>query len=373
VRAEIRRREFPITESWVYFDTASYGPHPRRYVQTIADVASQLSTGPLGTTSSGIEGVRSAAARILQAPEANVAVLRSTGEGINLVTGGQDWQADDEVILYELDFPSLIAPWVALAERGVKVIVVADRGRNRFDAEDFERLLSPRTRAIAVSLVNNTTGFRAPVEALAELCRSRGLWYCIDAVQAVGSVLVDAPSLQADVVSAHGYKFQLSGFGYGIAYLSDRAIGELDVGQVGMRNLEPGDGRSLFESGLKLYPTARRFEPSVPNLPAVLAMRESLELLLEVGLESIDAHNRELCRRLVDGLTEKGYEVITSQRQGESAGLVCAIKPGRDPESIREHLLSRQIVCAVRGGKIRFAPHLFNTLDEVEQVIAALP
>ena len=186
-------------------------------------------------------------------------------------------------------------------------------------------------------------------------------------------MLVNAPSLQADVVTAHGYKFQLSGFGYGIAYLSDRAISELDVTHVGMRNLQAGDGRPLFESGLNLYPTARRFEPSVPNLPAILAMRESLELLLEAGLESIDAHNRQLCQRLVDGLTDKGYVVITSQRQGESAGLVCATKPGVDPESIHEHLLSRQIVCAVRGGKIRFAPHLFNTLDEVEQVIAALP
>jgi cysteine desulfurase/selenocysteine lyase len=371
--AEIRSREFPITDSWVYFDTASYGPHPRRYVRTIADVASQLSTDPLGTMSSDVEGVRSAAARLLQAPEANVALVRSTGEGINLVSGGLEWQAGDEVILYELDFPSLVAPWLALADRGVKVVVVGDNGRQRFDVEDFERLVSPRTRAIAVSLVINTTGFRTPVEALAELCRSRGLWFSVDAVQAVGSVLVDAPSLKADVVAAHGYKFQLSGFGYGIAYLSDRAIAELDVAQVGSRNLQGGEGPTLFESGINLYPTARRFEPSVPNLPAILAMGESLELLLEVGLEHIDAHNRQLCQRLVDGLTERGYVVVTSQREGESAGIVCAIKPGLDPDAIREHLLTRQIVCAVRSGKIRFAPHLFNTLGEVEQLIAALP
>jgi selenocysteine lyase/cysteine desulfurase len=220
--AEIRRREFPITNSWLYFDTATYGPHPRRYVQAISDIAGRLSTDPLGTTSASVEGVRSAAAQLLGAPEANVALLRSTGEGTNLVTGGLDWHAGDEVILYELDFPSLVAPWIALGERGVNVAVVADRGRHRFEVEDFERLLSPRTRAISVSLVNNTTGFRAPVEALAELCRARGLWFSVDAVQAIGSVVVDVPSLQADVVSAHGYKFQMSGFGYALVYLSDR-------------------------------------------------------------------------------------------------------------------------------------------------------
>ena len=371
--AEIRRREFPIIDSWLYFDTATYGPHPRRYVQTISDVADRLSTGLLGTTSEGVEGVRSASAQLLGAPEANVALLRSTGEGTNLVTGGLEWHAGDEVILYELDFPSLVAPWLALGERGVNVAVVADRGRHRFEVEDFERLLSPRTRAVSVSLVNNTTGFRAPVEALAELCRARGLWFTVDAVQAVGSVLVDVPSLQADVVSAHGYKFQMSGFGYALVYLSDRAIDTLGVPHIGIRNLQPGDGRRLFESGLELYPNARRFEPSVPNLPAILAMHASLELLLEAGLAQIDAHNRGLCQRLIEGLLRKGYDMVTSQRPGESAGIVCAVKPGVDQESIREHLANRRIVCAVRGGRIRFAPHLFNTLDEVEQVIASLP
>jgi cysteine desulfurase/selenocysteine lyase len=293
-----------------------------------------------------------------------VALLRSTGEGINLVTGGLDWHAGDEVILYELDFPSLVAPWIALGERGVNVAVVADRGRHRFEVEDFERLLSPRTRAISVSLVNNITGFRAPVEALAELWRARGLWFTVDAVQAIGSVVVDVPSLQADVVSAHGYKFQVSGFGYALVYVSDRAIDTLAVPHIGIHNLEPGDGRTLFESGLELYPNARRFEPSVPNLPAILAMGASLQLLLEAGPAQIDAHNRGLCKALVEGLLQKGYAVVTSQRPGESAGIVCAAKPGVDQESIREHLANRSIVCAVRGGRIRFSPHLFNTLDE---------
>lgn len=370
--AAIRQREFSITSSWLYFDTATYGPHPRRYVQTMSDVAERLSSEPIDTTAAGIEGVRSAAARLLRAPEANVALLRSTGEGTNLVTGGLDWHAGDEVILYELDFPSLLAPWLALAERGVNVAIVADRGRYRFDVEDVERLLSPRTRAISISLVNNITGFRAPVEALAELCRTRGLWFTVDAVQAIGSVQVDVPALGADVVSAHGYKFQLSGFGYGLAYLSDRAIDTLRVPHVGTSNLQ-SDGRSLFESGLELHANARRFEPSVPNLPAVLAMGASLELLLEAGSAEIDAHNRQLCQRLVEGLLQKEYEVVTSQRPGESAGIVCAVKPGVDPDSIREHLAARRIVCAVRGGRLRFAPHLFNTRDEVEQVIAALP
>jgi cysteine desulfurase/selenocysteine lyase len=371
--AEIRRREFPITDRWLYFDTATYGPHPKRYVEAMAATANDLSTGILGESSSGIERVRAAGAQLLHAPLDNVALLRSTGEGVNLVAGGLTWQTDDEVILYELDFPSLVAPWLALAARGVKVAVVADGGRRRFEVEDVERLVSPRTRAIAVSLVNNITGFRAPVEALAELCRARGIWFIVDAVQAVGSLNVDAPALLADVVSAHGYKFLVSGFGHALAYVSDRALAELVVAHPGVNNLDPAGEGTLFDTGLHLYPSARRFEPGVPNLPSMLAMERALELLLEVGPDRIEAHNRLLCAQLTAGLAEKGYSVVTSQRPGESAAIVCATRPGVAPEQVREQLLSKRIVCAVRGGHLRFAPHLFNTLDEVAELVSELP
>jgi cysteine desulfurase / selenocysteine lyase len=371
--ADIRQREFPITDAWTYFDTATYGPHPRRYVQTMAAAASALSTAPLGTTGAGIETVRDSAARLLHAPLDHVALLRSTGEGTNLVTSGLRWQPGDEVILYELDFPSLIAPWLALAERGVAVAIIADNGRHRFEMEDVERLISPRTRAISVSLVNNLTGFRAPVERLAELCRARGLWFTVDAVQALGSLDVDAPSLGADVVSAHGYKFLLSGFGYALAYVSDRAIQDLAVAHVSGSNIQSPDGASLFDAGVKLLPDARRFEPSMPNLPAMLAMGASLDLLLEAGPERIDAHNRALCARLADGLNRRGFTLVTSSRPGEAAGIVCAVHPNIELDAIREHLQQRQIVCAVRGGQLRFAPHLFNTPDEVDQLVRELP
>ena len=357
----------------MYFDAATYGPHPRRYVQAITDIATRLSTDLLGQTSSQLEGVRASAAQLLHSPVEQVALLRSTGEGTNLIASGVPWQSGDEVILYELDFPSLIAPWLAQADRGVKIRVIEDRGRNRFDIDDFRQLLTPHTRAISVSLVNNTTGFRAPVEGIAALCREHGLWFTVDAVQAVGSVDVDAPSIGADIVVAHSYKFLLSGFGQAIAYLSERAIERLSVPHVGLRNLHSSPGASLLESGLQLYASARKFEPSNPNLAATLAMGTSIDLLLEVGPSRIEQHNRELCRRLRDGLLEKGYELITSDLPGESAGLVCAVTHGVPVESIQKKLAAEHIQCAVRGGNLRFAPHLYNTLDEVDRLVELLP
>jgi len=360
------RLEFPITREWVYLDHATYGPHPRRYVEALSRVARDLSEEVLGTTSMRVEDVRASASRLLHAPTEQVALLRSTGEAMSLVATGVDWHADDEVILYELDFPSLIAPWLA---SGVKVQVVRDRGRGCFDVADFVDLMSPRTRAVAVSLVNNTTGFRAPLEQLGRICAERGIWFSVDAVQAIGSVDVDVPSLNADVVAAHSYKFLLSGFGQGVAYFSERAIRELKVPHVGLRNIQPSPGGSLFDTGVHLYESAQKFEPSAPNLAATLAMGACLELLLDVGPERVAAHNLALCRRLADGVIGKGYSLVCP----EHAGLVCVRKDGLDMASVQQKLAAEHIMCAVRGGNLRFAPHLYNTLEEVEQVLQALP
>jgi cysteine desulfurase / selenocysteine lyase len=367
------RDEFPITHEWTYFDHATYGPHPRTYVETMSRAAEALAAQPLGSTSAGVEKVRSAAATLLHAPADQVALLRSTGEGTQLVATGVQWQPGDEVILYELDFPGLIAPWLALSDRGIRVRVVKDRGRNRFDVDDVEQLLSARTRAMSVSLVNNITGFRAPVEQLGELCRGRNIWFTVDAVQAVGSIDVDALSFGADVVVSASYKFLLSDFGQAVGYVSERALAELKVPHVGTRNLQMSGAGTLFETGLHMFPTARKFEPSNPNLPAVFAMRAAIELLLELGIERIESHNRQLCRQLSQGLEAKGYTLITSQRENESAGLVCAVHPTLSSQQIHADLEAEHILCAVRHGHLRFAPHVYNTAEEVEQILEALP
>jgi selenocysteine lyase/cysteine desulfurase len=372
-RDTLRHHEFPITAEWVYFDHATYGPHPRRYVDTLTRVADHLSMDVLGNTSAGLDGVRSTSATLLHSPVDQVALLRSTGEGTNLVATGVQWEPGDEVILYELDFPGLIAPWLALADRGIRIRMVEDRGRNRFDVDDVQQLISPRTRAVSVSLVNNITGFRAPVEQLSALCNARNIWFTVDAVQALGSIDFDAPSLGADVVVAASYKFLLSGFGQAVAYLSGRALTELRVPHIGVRNLRMNPAGTLFETGLDLFTTARKFEPSNPNLAAMFAMRAAIELLLELDVERIEAHNRMLCAQLVEGLQAKGYGLVTSQRPSESAGLVCAVHPRIPSEQIQADLAAQRIMCAVRHGHLRFAPHVYNTPGEVERILVALP
>ncbi|MGH7922099.1 MAG: aminotransferase class V-fold PLP-dependent enzyme [Candidatus Dormibacteraceae bacterium] len=366
------RDEFPITRSCVYLDSATYGPHSLRYVGTLTEVAERLSREPLGTTSTRIEQVRASAARLIHASPERVSFMHSTSEGATLLAQGLDWRSGDEVILYEHEFPGSVAPWLSLADRGVRVRVIPDRDRQRFELDDIDALLSPRTRVICVSLVNNLNGFRAPVAAIRELCAGRDIWIACDAVQAMGALDLDVAALGADVVAAHGYKFLLSGFGNSAVYFSDRALRELHLRMVGSRN-SGGDTPELLHRGLTPPTDGKRFEISVPNLPSLIAMGESLDLLLEVGMEEIEDHVLDLSARLMAGARERGYGIASSELSGERSAVVSMTPTGMPAADVHAQLRERGVVCALRDGRLRFACHLFNTEEEIDEAVAALP
>ncbi|HEX6348973.1 MAG TPA: aminotransferase class V-fold PLP-dependent enzyme [Candidatus Dormibacteraeota bacterium] len=369
----IDAEEFPITRDRIYFDHATFGPPPRRYVQAAADFTSRMSEEGLpdlfSLSQEGVDGVRDKAARLFGCSPEQVAFIRATSHGVNLVAEGLSWREGDEVVIYELDHPSGVMPWLNLRDRGVRVRIVEDRGRQGFEAADVEALLGPRTRAVSLSLVNFAHGGRADIEAVAELCRARGIWLVVDAIQALGALRVDPAALGAHVVAAHGYKWLLSGFGLGLCYLSERALAELKVGQLGWKSIrDPFNVERVLDFRMEMAPGARRFEPSFPPLPQLFAMGAVLDLLLEVGPAAIEGRVLALVRRLVAGLQECDYEVVGAQGESPRTPIVSVVADDR----FREACAALKVVCATREGRARLSPHFYNTEAEVDALLGAL-
>ncbi len=371
----IRAKEFPLTQSWAYLDHATHGTLPRRHVAAAArflhDLSETAVSDLLEIGTDGVDRVRERAGQLLHCPARNIAFLKSTSEGIDLVAQGLDWKSGDEVISYELEFPTCVYPWLALASRGVTLRMVADYGRHRFEVEDVAELMSPRTRVVCLSLVNFGHGFRAPLEEIGKLCRERDIWFVVDAVQGLGALQVDVSSLGADIISAHGYKFLLSGFGVAVCYCSDRAIRRLVVPQVGWKNVD--EPTRVGRLQLDFAQSARRFESAWQNFAGLLGMHASLELLLEVGPAPIENRVLDLSAQVATGLSERGYDVLSSQRQGERSAIVSAIREGVDYPSLRERMLTNRVACAVLEGRLRVSPHFYNTEDDIGRLLDSLP
>jgi cysteine desulfurase/selenocysteine lyase len=374
----IRREEFPITRRGVYLDHATLGPPPTRHVQAVTAFLERMSTEGLedlfAISDGGVDSVRAKAAALLNADPSNVFFVRSTSHGIGVVAEGLTWRDGDEVILYELDHPAGVFPWLNLADRGVKVRFIKDRGRFGFAADDVRALISPHTRVVCISLVNFAHGTHADVEEIAEICRRHGAWLVVDAVQALGAVRVDALRLGADLVVAHGYKFLLSGFGLGIACCSDRALAELNVRQIGWKSVEnPFDIDRILAFEMRFPPSAKRFEPSFQPLPQVFGLGATLDLLHEFGAEAIERRVLSLAGRLVVGLREKGYEVVGPQASEPRSPIISvAVRSEEERQRIHSGLRASKTTCAVRESRVRISPHFYNTEQEIDLLLSCL-
>jgi cysteine desulfurase/selenocysteine lyase len=372
----LRSEQFPITQSCTYLNHASYGPLPRANVQAAAAFIHDMSETKLNLPDywgEETDAVRAKAARLINCQADDIALLKNTTEGLCLVAQGIDWQPGDQVITYELEFPSDVYPWISLADRGVELRFVKDRGY-RFDVEEVMSLINRRTRAICLSLVNFAHGFRAPLGELGAVCQQCGIWLVVDAIQAMGALRVDAKAIGADILCAHGYKFLLSGFGVAICYCSPRARSELRVTQPGWKSIErASDIVNMLNYNLDFPSSARKFESGMQNLPGVLGLGATLDLIQSVGIGVIEERVLSIGRALAAGLATKGFEVVSSMVPGERSGILSVRREGFDAGALQATLADRRVACAVREGRIRISPHFYNNSEDVEAFVACLP
>jgi cysteine desulfurase/selenocysteine lyase len=376
--SRIRRDEFPVTGQKVWFDTATYGPLPVSNVRAQTSLLEGMMLGAdppgIGHWWDGAAEVRGKVGKFVGCDPEDVALLRSTGEGISLVSLGLDWQPGDEVVLYDQEFPSDVYPFLALAKKDVKIAFVADRGRHRFDVDDVAELMSERTRVVCISLVNCYHGFRAPVEQIAELCRQRGCWLLVDVVQGAGVLPISVASLGADLITAHGYKSMCAGYGISFCYVSPALRESLEVVAPGWKNIDDAPFISKqLDYNLRYPAGARRFEPSVQNLAGMYGLGASIDLFTSVGQERIADWVLGLTGDLTEALGEKGYPVVSSTAPGERSSIISVEVPGGDVASVHARLAEQKIKCAVRDGRLRFSCHLFNNRDDIERLADALP
>jgi cysteine desulfurase / selenocysteine lyase len=337
----LRRDEFPLARERVYLDFATFGPPPMRAVRAAAERlerdAREGSPGLNGTAL--VEQVRGEVAALLHCETRSVCLLTSTSEGMNLLAAGLDWRAGDEVLVHEHEFEACVAPFLDLP--GATTVRAGH-------AAEIPELVGERTRAVALSLVDRVTGARAPVEEVAAACRERGAWLALDAAQAMGVLDLDPRALGADVVSAHGYKFLLSGFGLAPTYCSDRALAELRVPRRGWKNADAG------------HESAARFEPTMFPLPVLAGMHESLRLL-----NSFDPVERE--RRALTAARAIAEGLDLPEPQSSLVSL-----PHEHAEKLVARLRGADVIAAAVEDRARLSTHFFTTDDDVDALLSRL-
>jgi cysteine desulfurase / selenocysteine lyase len=365
------RREFPVVDKHIYLDHAGVAPVSLRVKAAIEDFLRESSGGGAfhyPAWAQKIADIRERCAVLIGADSNEVAFVKSTSHGLSLVAGGLDWKQGDNLLYCEKDFPSNIYPWLHLAKRGVEARPVPS-AQGRVRIEDIESRIDGRTRLVAVSSVQFSSGARIDLTRLGELCSGKGVLLCVDAIQSLGVLPMDVRERKIDFLSADAHKWLLGPEGIGIFYCRKGLAGSIDPPLIGWKSVL--NEFDFDRPNLQLKNDALRFEEGSQNLLGIFGLGAAVDLLLEVGIENVQDRVLSLGDVIIGQIEKRGFELMTP-REREVRGGGVSFRGKFDPAALRDSLRKRNIMVNARGGGLRISPHFYNTDQEIEGLFHAI-
>lgn len=365
------RCEFPITRQYSYLDHAGVAPVSLRVKTAIGQFLKESTEGAAfhyPAWAQRVADIRRTSAKLVAADPDELAFVKSTSHGLSIVAEGLDWRPGDNLLVYEKEFPSNLYPWLNLRRKGVEVRYLPSRD-NKVHISDIERLADPRTRLLAISSVQFTTGFRADLSAIGAFCRSKDVLFCVDAIQSLGVIPMDVRAFRIDFLSADAHKWLLGPEGIGLFFCRKGLAERLNPPLVGWKSVQ---NEFAFEQpDLCLKTNAQRFEEGSMNLLGIFGLGAALDLLFEIGIANIKDCVLDLGDLVILEAERRGYCVLTPKTREERGGNIT-FNGAFDPARTRDALREKGFMVNVRAGGLRVSPHFYNTREDILGLFVSL-
>ncbi|HEX3050167.1 MAG TPA: aminotransferase class V-fold PLP-dependent enzyme [Aggregatilineaceae bacterium] len=377
------RRSFPIAQHFTYLNHASISPIPHPAHEVMVQVAHRLADDPMSFYAPGGDDMfvmfSTEMAQLIHAEQwDDVVGVPSTSTALNMVAQSIQWQAGDNVVLCNVEFPSNVYPWMALQREGVE-IRLAESATWGASLDEIAAQVTNRTRLIAVSAVQFLSGHRADLATIGAFCRERGILFAVDAIQAAGHIPLDVQAMQIDILAAGGQKSLMGPPGQGFLYVRRAICDEMQFGPIGPVSVEG------WEHWLKYDVTPRagafRFMMGTVNIPGMFGLVESVRFLRQLGLENIDAWTKHLTQIALEDLTARGYAVITPTDPAHQGPILTfgVGNPGNPAKAdahataLHQYFSQHNVrltkhLDATGMPYLRLSMHCYNTENEVLQV-----
>jgi selenocysteine lyase/cysteine desulfurase len=361
--------QFPVREHLIYLNHAAVAPLCKPAADAmkhLADDCMEFGSIHYDEWLAAYDGLRRAAAKLINSMPSEIALMKNTSEGIATVAMGLDWRPGDRVVAFHEEFPANYYPWKRLENKGVDVAWLSVE-----DPLDRIDEACRGARLLAISFVQFLSGYRAPIEAIGEICRRNRCIYLVDAIQGMGAFPLDVRACHIDALAADGHKWMLGPEGCAIFYISHELQDRVEPVEFGWTNVAGYNDYASREMALRR--DAGRYEPGTLNTIGCFGLRASIEFLLDIGVGEIAPVVQNLGNRIAAGVEAKGYEVLGNRTPETGAGIVSFRKAGIEDREIVRRLRGARIAAAPRAGWVRTSPHFYITAADIEALVEVLP
>lgn len=360
------RHDFPVTANLIYLNHAAVSPLPRPAADAMrwyADDAMNWGSYHYPEWMGACEGVRTELSRMIGCSEREVAMVKNTSEGIATVQMGLSWKPGDVVVAFREEFPANYYCWKLLEEREGCVV----RWLSLYDPLEKVDEACSGARLLAISWVNYLSGFRVNLQAIGEICKRQGVFYFVDAIQGLGAFPLDVKACGIHALAADGHKWLLGPEGWGVLYVDQAVQDQIFPVEFGWTTVK--HWADYASRDMTLRSDAGRYEPGTLNVAGSFGLRASMKLLNAYGVAKVGERVMGLAGRLEVGLREIGCELMVERDQATGSGILSFRKEGVDSVRLHAELKARKIMAAPRQGWVRFSPHFYLELSEMDAVV----
>ena len=273
------------------------------------------------------------------------------------------------IVATDITHPSTVYPWMRVAEHTGAEMRWAKSENDYVDPDAIADLIDETTSVVCLSHVEYGTGQTYDLKRFADAAHAHGAALVVDATQSAGQMPIDVDGSGVDALATSCYKWLCGPFGTGFMALSP-ALQKLSPGIVGWRSHH--DMWDFEAYRLTYADSAKRFEFGTMAYGTVAGAAEVVGYLADVGVERIRDHNRVLADMLIEGLRERGAEVLSPADPAQRSATVAARFGDVDSVEVAHRLKAENVFLSQRRDFLRFSPHLFNGAHDIERALAAL-
>ena len=326
-------------------------------------------------------------AQLMKTSAENISMTTNTSEAISMIANGYPFEPGDQIISYVNEYPANHYPWRLQAKnRGVELILLSDTDVPQEDRdyttpidsslargwsmEELESRVTDRTRIIAISHVQFTSGYAADLKRLGDFCKSKNIDLVVDAAQSLGCLPVYPEQWNVAAVASAGWKWLLGPVGTGVMYTSPAFREKIAITMSGADHMV--QDTQYLDHTWDPHTDGRKFEYSTVSYALLDGLSVGVEsVFLNHSAEQRRDHIIEMQELALSQLDMDKFQPVVHEPATRSGILALIPKVSSAPQICKD-LEAKNIIVTPRDGYIRFAPHLCTTADEIEQAVVAL-
>ena len=375
MKSIVSEKDFPTANKFVSLNAANvalmyHGAH-QAIIEWQDDVALNGSNNFDDNSEETVfEELHQVASRLINADPKDIAVGSSATELLCSLAWAISPSKDQNVVSTEIVFPSTVYPWQRVASSTGCEIRLAKEKNNFIHIDEIITLIDQHTAVVCISHVEYGNGQTFDLHLLAEAAHEHGALLVVDATQSAGAIPIDVQACPVDALISGAYKWLCGPFGAAFMYLAPHLQTKLEPGLVGFRSHK--NMWDLDASRIDYPQAAQKFEFSTMAFGCAVGLTRAINFLNDVGVENIFQYNRQLADRLIEELQTRGA-VITSPLEDKSrSSIVRAHFENIGSNKIIQSLKRAGVFVSRRGDSIRFSPHLYNSMSDIDKALAEI-